>query len=1127
MVRMSKTFWGVLSIVALLLFSGYGTAEAAKAHPDACNQCHRSTANPRSMANVCTPCHSPGGSAEIHGAFSGDAASNVLLSNPTAGSGAGSQTSHFWGGTKTAMPQAGSLDPPLTFYNSRYLISTGLVTCTICHDPHLDMVTRPQLLRASINDDLLCYQCHKPFFADNANALLTHPVGATTNYATHQTANPLKYKAVTTDADGRLSTNIAANSDVRLVNGNISCSSCHGTHGADSSSQSKDGLLMWVVDHWEPNNTLVAGDGKLLRTDGPAIDKSVLCQTCHTYQIHGSASGETLGCLVCHSAHVYTSTGPVNYFVLRKSLTIDSTLTPVADGPGPVALSFDYSATPPVDVTTVWADPLSANGYCEKCHGNLTTMLGSSRTHVEGENCRTCHNHSGATYSFEASGGCDGCHGYPPSTNTAGGTTGYAVNGAKNYSTSGFSKDESVTPHAAHAGGSGNYTFSCSACHLNNSHDTGTFQDVFVGGSYSSLASGDGNMTPTYNGTGSGTCAAVYCHSNGGARTGDSSRTYTAASIPVWTAGSTTGAITTCNVCHDNSASMTNGSASHAAHLALTGVTCKTCHVTTADSATVLAAGAIGGTHVNGTVNVAFDTSSFITVGATPYTAATGTCSVYCHSNGVSFASPDWDVATSGDCGACHQYSLAGVATGTGTPLSATHNKHLYTTYNGVQLACTTCHTNAGSGADHVNGSPSFVASYQTAVCNVCHGAQNGNNIASDPDRQPVWGSSTSVDCSTCHLGIRGTIAGKTPLAKDSVLTAGHNRPAGNYAGVKSAAAGGGSNSAANKVCADCHNLTASAGHLNGVTDDTRLVGGFACNSCHAAYNSHQVANCADCHDPHGTSNWFMVRSTSPLYNGGGAATVVFTARSGAESFDENDGAQVNADDICATCHTSTNQGTPHNNKEGVGIHNGGNNQGTDCFTCHKPHTDPTPFAIGAGTSCNGCHDFPPDTGAHFAGIIEAHSTTAEATIDEDRSDCGKCHTGAELYTYNQAGDRASLVPGQMNHGNGDDAAAKLAARQAVLASAVGYNSANKTCATACHNSTLTDGAWNAALTATLVITMQPRPLLQVTSRMATPSLSVPLVITNTLHRRSIAPPATVSMPPALALSLTSPIRAV
>lgn len=978
MARMARVLCGVLSITAMLLFSGYGTAEAAKAHTFTCNDCHKSTLLPRSVDNFCVGCHSSGSidaAAKAAGTFSVADASNAMGSHPSPPvPGESTGTSHYWGGSKTAMLPAGSQNPAAAFYSSRYGTSTNVVTCTICHEPHADMATQPKLLRAVVTEDLICKQCHQSYYVDNASARMTHPVGA----AVVLTADPLKFNAAPT-------------APVQLVNGYVSCTSCHATHFADSDASTPQAK----------GQVLTGGDGNLLRTNGTLVTggspqetadlQSSACTACHPYKTHGV--NEPIGCLACHGAHVYSTTP--NIYVLRNNMST-TTFGPVTGA------AYTTTGTP----ATRWADgtPGTTNGFCEKCHGDLQSIAG--RAHTEGEDCTQCHVHNkvGAVRSFEGSG-CDGCHGSPPSVNVEGGPNGYAA---------GYTpfKDESATPHASHAGAASGYNFACSFCHnadFASNHQKGTFQNVLDGATFQAavVPAGSG-LTPSYTASGVGTCNSVACHSNGGKRTGDAAYTYTT-TAPTWTG--TKGSISTCDACHGNSvATMTskNNSTSHIDHLNA-GVTCNICHATTADSNTALHAGAAGTTHVNGAKNLSF---SGLATGAT-YNATTGVCSnVACHGS----ATPDWDIAASGDCGTCHG----------NPPATGAHTIHTA----GVAMTarvCTDCHANDGpGGTGHADGNISMVsASYQADVCNPCHGAQNGNSTAGNPDRQPVWTNATSVDCQTCHAGsVVATIDSKVAANKNVASTSGHSKTTGTYSVS--------GNPAANQSCDACH-VTTPAGHLDATAGDTRLIGGFTCDSCHGAagtatkknINTHQSSNCTVCHDPHGSTNIYMVNTGSAAFSG----TVAFTATTGANSYDEVDAA--NGDDICATCHTAGNQTQQHNNKTNTGV---AHNEGLDCFNCHKAHTDATPFAAGAGDSCAACHSAEPTSGAHASHII-----VAGIYDTEDRSDCESCHTGAASYTYDPTTDRTN----GLNHGDATGRLTKLSA-------SVGYN--GSTCASACHN---------------------------------------------------------------------------
>jgi predicted CxxxxCH...CXXCH cytochrome family protein len=854
--------------------------------------------------------------------------------------------------------------------------------------------------------------------------------------------------------------------------------------------------------------------------------RSNLCQSCHVRKLHGKAGGTNrIGCLDCHGGHSYNNGTPSHYILADRSpdaVPVRQNRAPngtaVVDYPAFVA----FVAGTPVSTRTTWSDGVkgTATGFCEKCHGdvedddNANGVGKDSPQHLTtGWNeCTYCHKHDLDTYSFAIDGNaatCGDCHGFPPYRNVAGDRIawpendgGYAYTSAThNYAQSPTYKNEATTPHNTHAAGGtaqgspGDYIFAastaaCDPCHYHKAMEPshisadvpGSYQDL----AWSTLANAGGILSPAYktNTPNQWTCSAVYCHSNGGRRNATGTKVagdFVTAMTPAWLNGDATivgkiSPVHQCAFCHGNTAPLMasgqkNNSASHQKHLG-TGTMAKTyscaaCHKDTAASATALAAGAQlvkdGGTHVNGTVEVAFKADLSLGInplGSGTYTGgAAGTCTTYCHSNGKgTYYAADWDVAASGACGTCHGT--------TGATLSAPHAKHLAITLPSA-VTCVDCHganSATGTHATHVDGAVTVVAN----TCNACHGWEAGEAV-------PAWGQPMSNDyCITCHTGsVVGNVKTKLAPNKESAKTRGHNRPTA--AGVYPVS----SNPPANKLCTDCH-LTAIPNHVNGTTGDaTGLVAGAATctTSCHGVggsaarngINTHVAKGCVACHDVHGagTTNIFMIHSSQATQNakdvsatGKFFGNVTFLAFSGADSYDEDDGAagaagEANADDLCATCHSEA-AGTAHNNRNNTDSQAPtGHNIGDDCFDCHAPHTDAeNAFKAGSGNACNSCHGYPPNTGAHGDGTNKHTRVVTPDRAGEDLSDCAFCHTGAELYTYDLGADQAA-GGARGNHGKGDTN------QKAVLTAAVGYNTSNFSCATACHLSTAADGAWN------------------------------------------------------------------
>ncbi|MBE0502631.1 MAG: CxxxxCH/CxxCH domain-containing protein [Desulfuromonadales bacterium] len=974
------------------------------------------------------------------------------------------------------------------------------MTCTICHDPHADKVVKPTLLRATADGDLICQQCHSSRFVSNVpdtNATLTHPL--VSDYEAFAAANPTKYKTLSNSASGA----------VRLVAGDVSCTSCHSPHFADSSSATEDGLLNIAG--------LTSGDGYLLRSDGPLRTganrdgatgtgqlRSNLCQACHTYKMHGKGGNQQMiGCLDCHGGHSYNN-GAISAYVLAGK-SPDAVPVRALRAPAGTA-QVTYAAFPDGgSVRTKWSDNTkgTANGFCEKCHGDVQNDgpggLGNIELeHLEGglAECTTCHKHGETTFSFANDANaatCGQCHGFPPYKNISGFRSeigdandgGWADNNVDlpryGYTDSSHFLDESKAGHKTHAGAKlavnpGEWYFvgtsgidNCKPCHGNQSGslagghrvplstDANTFRDVH----FASTAT-VGGLVPSYN-TVAHKCDNTYCHSNGGKRTGDGPvRSYAAHTTPAWvgtganyTAGGY-GSIflqpvaTRCADCHGYSAAtMTaqGNSPVHNAHLGAgaTGITyeCDVCHVATADSTRAsklkldATDGQKGGKHVNGQIEVGYKTSgnalfaSLATNAVGPnYDPVTGTCSVYCHDPADIGLTADWDDTTDMQCDTCH----GGIATdtsangGIGIITSGSHTRHITTANGGPGLSCEVCHganTTAGTHSGHLDGMNNMVPPVDGVnfadVCDECHGydAQAG-------EVKPIWGNPATTDCATCHSGTHKSSgwvgAPNAPLfALDR--TTGHGRPAasGNYPVT--------GNAPGNSACLDCHVATAS-GHFSGGLGDALMLRtdlGFPatysgnenafCANCHGTapahptktasaatrnIGTHAAKRCIGCHDLHGTANIHMVTELRATQNvkdnsatGKYSGNVSFLQITGLNSYDEDDGevggaGEVNADDICATCHTVAG-GVLHNNSNNSAVDHF---QGKDCITCHGNHQiSGNAFKV---RQCDDCHGgISTDTSADGGvGVITTGSHTRHITTANGGPglSCDICH---------------------------------------------------------------------------------------------------------------------------------------
>ena len=136
-------------------------------------------------------------------------------------------------------------------------------------------------------------------------------------------------------------------------------------------------------------------------------------------------------------------------------------------------------------------------------------------------------------------------------------------------------------------------------------------------------------------------------------------------------------------------------------------------------------------------------------------------------------------------------------------------------------------------------------------------------------------------------------------------------------------------------LCLSCHDAAAPA------TFDGKVVPKNVAVHAGVKHTGGDVTSCIDCHDHQaedGGNLKLVPRTMQSRYTG--QKTVVFTARTGANSFADGN---TTYDGVCEVCHTATTQ---HLSTGGGVVHN----PGADCATCHSHKTGFQP------SGCVGCH---------------------------------------------------------------------------------------------------------------------------------------------------------------------------
>jgi predicted CxxxxCH...CXXCH cytochrome family protein len=505
-------------------------------------------------------------------------------------------------------------------------------------------------------------------------------------------------------------------------------------------------------------------------------------------------------------------------------------------------------------------------------------------------------------------------------------------------------------------------------------HVNGTKTVAFVGGG-------------TWNATAK-TCSATTCHSSG------------KATAPQPPAASWSGAAMGCNGCHGiaggtftsiaGEPNYANAGAglplanSHRKHVAI-AADCGVCHANTSTTGTAIKAGST--IHTNGVINVNFNTQA----GATAiWAASTKTCSnISCHGT----ANPVWGGTLPADCTGCH-----GGGVTSATPIATlNHPTHLSRAYGpGSYLgtataACQSCHDYSATQPDakHADGTVQVLNAAGSA-CVKCH-----------PGALPAWTSTTRIACTSCHAATPSVLPnGVAAPYKANYATRGHGQAAANYN--------------ASRACESCHN--ANGAHVSGVLGDAvRLTlpnDNTQCTSCHndpakvPTPNEQNVLShvttaggaatslCKSCHDPHGTTNLAMVRTSI------GGKTITFTNLS--SGFVKT---VAPYDGLCQVCHTATSHFRSGQAMDGHPTKN--------CLSCHG-HKGGA-YAFAPVTACDSCHGYPPvpagfvtGTGNYVAGKPEnyaggggahvvAKHVSKTAVPAEGWVNCTKCHGNGSL----------------------------------------------------------------------------------------------------------------------------------
>lgn len=298
-------------------------------------------------------------------------------------------------------------------------------------------------------------------------------------------------------------------------------------------------------------------------------------------------------------------------------------------------------------------------------------------------------------------------------------------------------------------------------------------------------------------------------------------------------------------------------------------------------------------------------------------------------------------------------------------------------------------------------------------ICGRCHG------IAAEPGGHEGLAEGQANLCFSCHTGSGIAPASQVRPSANLGMSHAWGVPAVNATYGSDGPTPGGvldqHLDAGDIKCATCHEQ-----HNNDTASPfLRAQANAMCRECHSSHADHGVGGpwqpvCMDCHAPHDLSatNLSLIRGTVQNQTLGIGKPVVFTATSGAHSFDDGDPAAY--DGICQVCHTNTHY---HRDDGSTVAHF----DGQDCTGCH-PHDNG--FLPSGGGSCTACHAAQQGIRRPIVGefpVADAHAHYGAELTDDA---CLVCHSVAThmngfvelvdaddnntLYSFQQPGDLTS-----------------------------------------------------------------------------------------------------------------------